>query len=161
LTAHGEGSAASFLRPMRAEYQQRAARLAAMDEQGIESVLLFPTYGVTVEHAMRGDAEATFAAIAAFNRWLEEDWGFGADGRICGVPLLSLVDVALAAAELDRLLACGARIVHLLSGPVNGHSPGDPIFDPVWARLAEARVPVAYHAAESGYNELLSTQWGH
>ena len=52
-------------------------------------------------------------------------------------------------------------MVHLLAGPVNGKSPGDPCFDAVWSRLAEARVPVAYHAAESGYNELLSTQWGH
>jgi len=166
LTAQGEGTAASFLKPMRPEYQQRSARLAAMDEQGIESVLLFPTFGVTVEHALRHDAEATFAALGAFNRWLEEDWGFGADGRIFGVALLSLVDVDLAVAELDRLLARGARMVHLLAGPVTsgagpGRSPGDPHFDPVWARLAEARVAVAYHAAESGYNELLSTQWGH
>jgi predicted TIM-barrel fold metal-dependent hydrolase len=44
---------------------------------------------------------------------------------------------------------------------VNGRSPGDPHFDLFWARLAEARVPVAYHASESGYNELVSTQWGH
>jgi predicted TIM-barrel fold metal-dependent hydrolase len=167
MSAQGEGTAASFLKPMRPEYQQRAARLAAMDEQGVESVLLFPTLGVTVEHALRGDPEATLAALGAFNRWLEEDWGFGADGRIFGVPLLSLVDVPLAVAELERLLARGARMVHLLAGPVlapgaeTGRSPGDPGFDPVWARLAEARVPVAFHAAESGYNELLSTKWGH
>jgi predicted TIM-barrel fold metal-dependent hydrolase len=167
MTSQGEGTAASFLKPMRPEYQQKSARLAVMDEQGIESVLLFPTFGVTVEHALRADAEATFAALSAFNRWLEEDWGFGADGRIFGVPLLSLVDVPLAVAELERLLARGARMVHLLAGPVTspgagaGRSPGDPHFDPVWSRLAEAGVPVAYHAAESGYNELLSTQWGH
>jgi len=161
LRSQGEGTAASFLKPMRPAYQQRAARLEVMDEQGVESVLLFPTFGVTVEHALRHDAEATFAAIGAFNRWLEEDWGFGADGRIFGVPLLSLVDVDLAVAELERVLARGARMVHLLAGPVNGRSPGDPIFDPVWSRLAEARVPVAYHAAESGYNELVSAQWGH
>ncbi len=168
MRSHGEGTAASFLEPMRPEYQQKSARLAVMDEQGIESALLFPTLGVTVEHALRHDAEATFAAIRAFNRWLEEDWGFGADGRIFGVPLLSLVDVDLAVAELERLLARGARMVHLLAGPViepsagprAGRSPGDPHFDAVWARLAEARVPVAYHAAESGYNELLGTQWG-
>jgi predicted TIM-barrel fold metal-dependent hydrolase len=169
MSAQGEGTAASFLKPMRAEYQQKGARLAAMDEQGVESVLLFPTFGVTVEHALRHDPEATFAALGAFNRWLEEDWGFGADGRVFGVPLLSLVDVPLAVAELERLLARGARMVHLLAGPVAepgpgaraGRSPGDPHFDPVWSRLAEARVPVAYHAAESGYNELLSTWWGH
>jgi len=169
LKAQGEGTAASFLKPMRLEYQQREARLAQMDAQGVESVLMFPTFGVTVEHALRDDPEATFAAAYAMNRWIEEEWGFGADGRIFGVPMLSLIDVHLAVAELDRLLSRGAHMVHLLAGPViepgshgrRGRSPGDPHFDPVWSRLAEAGVPVAYHAAESGYNELLSTQWGH
>ena len=161
MKGHGEGTAASFLKPIRPEYQQRDARLAVMDEQGIESILLFPTFGVTFETVLRGDAEATFAAMKAFNLWLEEEWGFGADGRIFGVPLLSLIDVDRAVAELDRLLARGARMVHLNVGPVNGRSPGDPYFDAFWSRLAEARVPVAYHASESGYNEILSTQWGH
>jgi predicted TIM-barrel fold metal-dependent hydrolase len=167
MKSHGEGTAASFLKPMRPEYQRREARLEVMDAQGIESVLLFPTFGVTVEHGLRHDPEATLAAATAFNRWLEEEWGFGADGRIFAVPLLSLLDVDLAARELERLLARGARMVHLLAGPIvgsgdaAGRSPGDPHFDPVWSRLAEARVPVAYHAAESGYNELISTQWGH
>ena len=161
MQGHGEGTAASFLKPMRPEYQQRDARLAVMDAQGIESALLFPTFGVTFETALRHDVEASYAALEAFNRWLEEDWGFGADGRIFGVPLLSLLDVDLAVRELERVLARGARMVHLNVGPVNGRSPGDPCFDPFWSRLAEARVPVAYHASESGYNELLSTQWGH
>lgn len=161
LKGHGEGTAASFLKPMRPEYQHRDARLAVMDAQGVESALLFPTFGVTFEHALRGDSRATFAAMEAFNRWIEEDWGFGADGRIFGVPLLSLVDVDLAVRELERVLARGARMVHLNVGPVGGRSPGDPHHDPVWSRLAEARVPVAYHASESGYNELYSTQWGH
>jgi len=43
MKGHGEGTAASFLKPIRPEYQQRDARLAVMDEQGIESILLFPT----------------------------------------------------------------------------------------------------------------------
>ena len=161
MQGHGEGTAASFLKPMRPEYQQRDARLAVMDEQGIDSILLFPTFGVTFETVLRHDAEATFAAMKAFNQWLEEDWGFGADGRTFGVPLVSLVDIDMAVVELDRVLARGARMVHLNVGPVNGRSPGDPHFDPFWSRVAEAGVPVAYHASESGYNELYSTQWGH
>lgn len=161
MRAQGEGTAASFLAPIEPAYQDRAARLAVMDEQGVECALLFPTFGVTWEHALRDDPETTFASARAFNLWLEEDWGFAHENRIFAVPLLSLIDVRLAVAELERLLARGARMVHLLAGPVNGRSPGAPHFDPVWSRLAEARVPVAYHAAESGYNELVSTQWGH
>ena len=68
MKGHGEGTAASFLKPMRPEYQQRAARLAVMDEQGIDSILLFPTFGVTFETVLRDDAEATFAAMTAFNQ---------------------------------------------------------------------------------------------
>jgi predicted TIM-barrel fold metal-dependent hydrolase len=36
----------------------------------------------------------------------------------------------------------------------------DPFFDPFWARLNDASVPIAFHGAESGYNELLSAHWG-
>jgi hypothetical protein len=32
--------------------------------------------------------------------------------------------------------------------------------DPVWARLAEANVPVAFHLGDSGYNALLGAPWG-
>jgi predicted TIM-barrel fold metal-dependent hydrolase len=48
----------------------------------------------------------------------------------------------------------------VLFAPVNGRTIGDPYFDPFWARLAEAGVPVAFHGAESGYNQLLSVHWG-
>ena len=112
MKGHGEGTAASFLKPIRPEYQQREARLAVMDEQGIESALLFPTFGVTFEHALRDDAEASFAAMEAFNRFIEEDWGFGADGRIFGVPVLPLVDVGLAVKELEQIgrASCRERV---------------------------------------------------
>jgi predicted TIM-barrel fold metal-dependent hydrolase len=96
----------------------------------------------------------------AFNRWLLDDWGFGRDGRLIGVPLLSLLDRDRAMEELDWLLAEGARVVSMRPGPAYGRSPADPWFDPIWARLDEARVPVAYHVGESGYNELYSVAWG-
>jgi hypothetical protein len=40
MTAQGEGTAASFLKPMRPEYQHREARLAVMDDQGTSLVAL-------------------------------------------------------------------------------------------------------------------------
>jgi hypothetical protein len=82
----------------------RDARLKWMDEHGIQACLMLPTLGVGVEHQLRHDPEATFANLRAFNRWLEDDWGFSYKDRIIGVPLLSLVDAKLAVDELERVI---------------------------------------------------------
>jgi predicted TIM-barrel fold metal-dependent hydrolase len=66
----------------------------------------------------------------------------------------------MAVDELDRVLKAGARAVHIRPGPVYGRSPASFDFDPFWARLNEARVPVAMHSSFSQYHELWSVQWG-
>jgi len=126
----------------------------------VEAALLLPTLGVTIEHFMKEDAEQTTANLSAFNRWLDDDWGFAYRGRIFGVPLLSLLDLDWAIKELEWLLSRGARVVHLRPGPQAGRSPADVAFDPFWARIDEARIPVVFHSAESSYNEMYSTAWG-
>ena len=45
-----------------------------------------------MEEALRHDIPATMASLSAFNRWLEEDWGFSYRDRLLGVPMLSLAD---------------------------------------------------------------------
>jgi predicted TIM-barrel fold metal-dependent hydrolase len=98
--------------------------------------------------------------LRAFNRWLEEDWGYGADGRIFGAPLLSLADVGEAVAELDRLVVRGARFVVVTCGPIDGRSPGDPHFDPFWARLQETGTILVYHIGRTPFSEIYNTAWG-
>ena len=82
--------------------------------------LLFPTLGCGVEEALRHDIPATMASVTAFNRWLEEDWGFDYERRLIAVPMLSLADVDGACAEVDSLIERGARIVHVRPAPVPG-----------------------------------------
>jgi len=139
-------------------YRDRGARLELLDRQGLESALLFPTLGVGMQEALKHDVPALHAAFRAFNSWLDDDWGFDrGDGRLYAAPMLTLADPALAVEEVDRVLAMGARIVVLVPGPVptgDGYtSPGMPQFDPVWARLEEAAVPVALHAGLSGTSQ--------
>jgi len=138
---------------------ERKARLELMDEQGVEAAVMLPTLGVAVEHDMADDVELTYASLRAFNRWLEEDWGYGADGRIFGVPMLSLLDLDRALVELRRVLDAGARLVHLRPGPVGGRSPAHPAHDPFWATVSEAGVGVVFHVSNSGYNDLYGTHW--
>jgi predicted TIM-barrel fold metal-dependent hydrolase len=144
------------------EFMTREPRLAVMDKQGVETAILLPTFGLAVEDDLHADfpVEVTYANLEAFNRWLAEDWGYGQDGRIVGVPILSLLDTDLAVAELDRVLGEGARMVHLRPGPVYGRSPADPVFDPFWSRIEEAGTPVAFHLSDSQYPALFSTHWG-
>jgi predicted TIM-barrel fold metal-dependent hydrolase len=151
--------------PIHPAYQDRDARLRVMDEQGLEAALLFPTLGCGVEQALRFDVPATMASLHAFNRWLEDDWGYSYEDRIIAAPMISLADPDAAVAEIDRVLALGARLVHIRPAPVptggpKGRALGDKQHDPVWARLAEANVPAAFHLGDSGYNATLGAAWG-
>ncbi|RIL06361.1 MAG: amidohydrolase [Proteobacteria bacterium] len=143
------------LEPIRPEYRDRDARVARLDEQGLEAVLLFPTQGVGIEEPMRHSAEITHATLEAFNRWLLDDWGFHYRERLFAAPMFSLMDVGRAVRELEWAIAQGARVVHLRPAPVPGpggsKSPADPEYDPFWARVAEAGLTVAFHAGDSGY----------
>ncbi|MEY2926135.1 MAG: hypothetical protein RL367_612 [Pseudomonadota bacterium] len=138
----------------------RTARLAQMDAHGIEATLLFPSVGVAVEHEMADDIDALYAGLRAFNRWLEDDWGYGADGRIFAAPMLSLIDIDQACEELERVLGAGARMIHLKRGPLYGGSIADPCRDRFWAIVQEADVPVAFHTGDAGYYELYGKLWG-
>ena len=154
----GEDIASLFgeLEPIRPEYRDREARLAVMDAQGIDGCFMFPTLGVGMEEALSHDPEAAVAAFHAFNRWLDDDWGYAYKGRIFGAPMIPLVDVDAAVRELDEVLAKDARIVCIKGGPAitrEGRvSPGDIRYDPFWARVNEAGVTVGIHSGDAGYN---------
>lgn len=144
------------------EFVARGPRLAKMDAQGIERTLMLPSAGVGVEPQLREPQhrEVLYPTLRAFNRWLEDDWGYGADGRIYGAPVLSLVDLDETLAELERLLARGARFVCVMAGPVEGRSPGEPHFDPFWARVQEAGLSVVYHIGSTSIGRAYNVPWG-
>ena len=150
------------------EWFERDARLKVMDLQGLEAAWLFPSQGVCMEGPMQPDIEAAIHILRAFNRWLDDDWGFAYRGRIFGVPFLTLSDVDQAVDELNWCLDRGARVVSIRNGPAftpgGTKSPADPIFDPFWARAGEAGIVVAPHAGfEDGYvkvEQAIAEEWG-
>jgi predicted TIM-barrel fold metal-dependent hydrolase len=151
------------LEPLSPAYRDRDARLAVMDQQGMTGCFMFPTLGVGMEEALVGDVDAAHAAFRAFNRWVDEDWGLHYRDRIFSAPYLTLLDPDQAHDEARWAVEHGARIVVMRAGPVmapsGGRSPGDPMYDPMWATLAEAGVTVAYHSGEAGYGRYV-VDWG-
>ena len=138
-----------------------AARVAVMDEQGVEVTMMFPSTGVTIENRLRHDPALLAAHVEAFNRWLADAWTFDYRGRIFSPAIISLVDVGFAVDQLEFALDRDARVVQLLPGPATwGCSPADPMFDPFWARVEEAGALVTFHLGNSGYQERYSGDWG-
>lgn len=156
-------SAFGELEPLPAAYRDPEQRLAVMDAQGVESCFMFPTLGVGMEEAVCHDPDLAHAVFRAFNRWLVDDWGVAAGGRIFAAPYLTLLDPDQAVDEARWAVEQGARVVVLRSGPVmhphGGRSPADPSHDPVWKVLSDAGIAVAFHSGESGYHRY-AADWG-
>ena len=146
--------------PMRPEYLEREPRLALLETQGVDRCVVFPAgMSLAAEHYVH-DTDALYVNLASFNRWYDETWGFNHQDKIYATALLSLRDLDRAVALTDDILARGARVVLLPTGPAYGRSPGDPYFDPVWSRLAEAGVTVAFHIMPFWYFDAISPAWG-
>ena len=151
--------------PLNPAYQDRDVRLDVIEQQEMSGVILLPTLACGVEEALKNDIPATMASVTAFNKWLDEDWGFNYKGRIFSAPMLALADPDEAVAEIDRLLERDVKLVYIRPAPVPaGHgtskSLGDLTYDKVWAKLEEADIPVAFHLSDSGYNGSIARAWG-
>ena len=138
------------LEPLPSHYRDREARLAVMDEQGVEKVWMFPTLAVGVEGLNPDNLDLTYKLFHSYNRWLEEDWGWAYEDRIYGAAAIPVLDPDRALEELESVLERGARLVVLRPGPANGRSPAELVWDPFWARVQEADIPVAYHIHAGG-----------
>ena len=151
------------LEPIRPEYRDRAARVAAMDAQGVGGAVLLPTLALGIEELLHDDPPALHAAFHSFNRWLDEDWGFARDERITAPALMTLVDPQLAETELEWVINQGARAICFRPAPVVGpfesRSPADPMYDRFWSMVTDADLLVTYHAADSGYSRFAAA-WG-
>ena len=150
------------------EWYNRDKRLAVMDAQGLQSTWMFPSQGVVVEPQMHSDVEAAIEVVRAFNRWIDEEWGFAYQDRIFAAAYMILSDPDKAVDELNWCLKRGARVVHLRHGPAvtrdGMRSPAHPMFDRFWALAEEAGVTVASHgSADDSYKDfhaLLQRNYG-
>ena len=140
--------------PIRAEYREPGARAARLDSQGLVGCWLFPTLGMIYEEPLKDDPEAVCAVFRAFNRWLDEDWGFNFEDRIYAGPYLSLADPVWAVEELTWALDRGARtIVMRPAAPTTAlgrRSPFDLMFDGFWDLADQSGVTVVLHAGDGG-----------
>jgi predicted TIM-barrel fold metal-dependent hydrolase len=126
-----------------------AVQLEAMDREGIDVAILYPTRGL---HTLaRGDlAPDVAAALArAYNNWLF-DFCAADRGRLFGVGMISPFSIDDAVAETERCARdLGFRGVFLRANVVNGRNWHDPYYDPLWSTLERLDLPVGFHESNS------------
>jgi len=122
-----------------------ADRVTALDLLGFRKQLVFATHSVAMPFSpsSRLEPRLRYGAARAHNRHMADF--AGADARLIGVAVVPLDEPDLALAELEFALEAGLGAAWLPHRPCGDRSPGHVDFDPLWARLAEARVPFVLH----------------
>ncbi len=145
---------------MTPDMTDRDARIKKMDEFGVEACILYLGW-MNAGHAYLDEPEAAHEIIHAYNRSLDEDWGFAYKDRIYTAPLLTLMDLERGIKEAEWAVKQGARLVVMPMGPiVHGKAPFDPYYDRFWSVLNEAGVHVSYHVGEANYMHDHMRVWG-
>ncbi len=117
-------------------------RSRVLDLLAIERQLVFSSFSLG-QFMFSRDPELVAGGTSAHNRGMAS---FCAeDPRLVAVGYVSLEDPEAAARATDDAIRLGCRAIHVRSQPPRAHSPTHPALDGVWARLAEAHVPLMLH----------------
>jgi predicted TIM-barrel fold metal-dependent hydrolase len=119
-----------------------AARLPDMERDGVRAEVLYPSLGMSLFRIR--DPHLQSACFRAYNDWLA-DFCAGAPGRLVGVALIALADVAAGVAELERCARRGLRGAMIWSASPDDLPYGAPQFEPFFAAAEESRMPVSLH----------------
>src|SRR2546428_7556205 len=118
------------------------AQVEAMDQEGIDVAVLFPSRGLFALAVDGMDPELAAAIARAYNEWLAH---FCAENptRLLGAAMLAPHDVDAAVAEARRTLTeLRVRAMFMRPNPINRRYCPHPYYPPLWAELQRPRGPL-------------------
>ena len=129
------------------------ARLQAMDTDGVDYSVLYPTVagpgGDTL--ARFADPDLELACVQAYNDWLIDEWA-AVSPRFIPQCLTPVWPIEAAVAEIRRAVARGHRGVIYPAVPMELRDVphvNEPDYDPLWSVCEELGVPLCFHAGSS------------
>jgi predicted TIM-barrel fold metal-dependent hydrolase len=120
-------------------------QLEAMDIEGIDIAVLYPTRGLRALVVSDMDADFAAAIARAYNNWLY-DFCSKDPTRLIGAGMISPYDMNDAVSEARRCAEdLGFRAVFLRSNPLVKHSWHDDYYEPLWSALEELNLSLGFH----------------
>jgi predicted TIM-barrel fold metal-dependent hydrolase len=136
LNTYADGLANNFDAP---------SNLRAMDREGVDVAVLFPTIGLQSIWADHVEPEVAAAISRAYNNWIHEFCSVNPE-RQKGVMLLPIQDAELARTELRRAHNELELTVALVRpNPLRGRNLASPDYFPIYELAAELGVVVGVH----------------
>ena len=113
------------------------AQLQAMDREGIDITVLFPSRGLYANSYEGMDPEFSLAIAQAYNNWLSDFCREGDPDRMYGAAMVAVQDVEASAGEARRAVdELGFKAVFLRPNPpARGVYFHHRSFDPLWAEI--------------------------
>jgi hypothetical protein len=129
------------------DYWEPAARLAKLDDLGVDEAVLFPNYGLLWERRLHVSLPALLANMAAWNRWCVSVAQEGR-GRLHPVAHLSLRDPEWVLGQLPALDRAGVRMAMIAPALVDGRPLSHPSHDRLWAAFCDHGITPTFHVAD-------------
>ena len=128
-------------------------RSTALNLLGFERQVVFSSF--CARPVFEAEPQARYPTARAHNRAMAAFCQ--ADPRLIGVAIAPLDDVVAALAEIEHAHALGLGAVWVAAAPPGGRSPGHVDHEPIWALLAERRMPFILHVGSSPLS--IETAW--
>ena len=120
------------------------ARVAALDQEGIDQVVVIPGMLMFGDLQLVRNIEAAALIARAYNDWAH-DWCSVAPDRLFPGAPLPLHDATRAAGEVRRVAKKGFKLAMVRPADAQGRYPNQPVFDPLWDAFEETGLVVAMH----------------
>jgi predicted TIM-barrel fold metal-dependent hydrolase len=122
-----------------------AAHVADMDRDGVEAEIIFSS--PTRFNYSQTDAAFQRAIFRSYNEWILEFASY-APRRLFPMPLISILDVEAAVADMREYVKRGCKSVHIPT-QILGSGYYEPCYEPLWATAADLDIPLTVHSNSS------------
>ena len=158
----GIPSEQNYLEDLPDSYWNPSARVAKLDEWGIEKTLLFSNYQMAWPRVVpKSRVDIMRTNIGAWNRWAVEVRQ-ESKGRLEPVGQFTLRggDMSWAVEQIEYLAANGIKAVTFTYGLIDGRRPSHPDHDRVWKAIADHGMAAVQHVQDSDERASgLSDEW--
>jgi predicted TIM-barrel fold metal-dependent hydrolase len=124
------------------------SRLADMDEQGVDTQIMYPTVAGQMLGREFRDTKLLAACCRAYNNWAA-DYAAAAPDRLHWAAILPMQDPEEAIKEARRAAQAGCVSYYMRPNPVRGRSLWSDDYLPLWMEIEDIGKPISTHDSAS------------